>query len=135
MDKETSVRLTNGIIVVNFSSPHDFNFDDGSVLPACSAERARALSLVAREIEHPSTSWVDIELSFDLTADMRDELLRLFLANEKQKQVVVLVPLPVMQAMKAEFRWDAKRVRETPFRCVRSADRITKVIRHDRFCI
>ena len=38
--------LSNGIRVANFSSPHDFEFEDSSILKACSKERAEKLKII-----------------------------------------------------------------------------------------
>jgi len=42
----TTTVLKNGLRVGNFSSPHDFLFNDGSILPAVDKETSRILSLV-----------------------------------------------------------------------------------------
>ena len=37
--------LKNGLVVGNFSSPHDFNFDTGEILKACDPERSERLKV------------------------------------------------------------------------------------------
>ena len=37
--------LKNGLIVGNFSSPHEFNFDTGETLTACDPERSERLKV------------------------------------------------------------------------------------------
>ena len=45
--------LSNGVGVANFSSPHPFNFTDGTVLDRCDSERVAAgLSLSGRNLRH-----------------------------------------------------------------------------------
>lgn len=120
------VTLTTGINVANFSSPHEFTFDDGSILPSCSPEHARALMLESREVEAPQDRWTDVKLHFTLSSAVRfwlDEL------NNATEVDLVLVPLPVMEALKDAGLPVGK------CRVVRVADRVTKKIHHDRFCI
>lgn len=135
LDPPPSIILPNGTEILNFSSPHPFNFDTGEVLPACSAARSKALSLEAEETEFPAgTHGIDIALRFKMSDAVREELLRLA-ALVTEAPLVVLVPFPVMQAIKATWDLDVDQVCMTPFRCVRSADRVTKVIYHNRFCV
>ena len=122
------ITLSNGLRVGNFSSPHPFTFTDGSVLPACSDDRSRRGKLDAVEILHPGIrGTTDIEVSFKLNPivlEMIDEA-------EASNCDVILVPFPVLRAMKDEdyFLVGMK------CRVIRSADRITKEIHIDRFCI
>lgn len=135
LDPPPSILLPNGTTIFNFSSPHPFNFDTGEVLPACSAARARTLSLEAEEMEfHAAAYGIDISLRFKMSDAVREELYRLEELKHK-RPFLVLVPLPVMQAIKATWDLDVDQVRATPFRCVRSADRVTKTIYHNRFCV
>lgn len=125
------VTLSNGLRVANFSSPHNFNFVDGTILPACSTDRARSLMLESIEIETKSLDHdgvIDIELSWRMSDAVRDELRRLG-QFENESFDILLVPLPVMMAMKAEFGVVGKA------RCIRVADRVSKTIHIDRFCL
>jgi hypothetical protein len=119
------VTLQNGIRIANFSSPHPFNFNDGTILPACSPERAKALMLESTEREIPRDRWTDIELEFS----MSDSVLTAIKELEKNDAVdIILVPFPVLQALeKAECYTQKCRV-------VRVADRVTKEIFCDKFC-
>lgn len=121
-----TVTLKSGLVVANFSSPHPFTFTDGSVLAACSSEHARALMLTPIEIERPSPCgrFTDIELTFEMSPDV---LRALVAVNRLDSVDVVLVPLPVMKAMSPGTCPKA--------RTVRVADRVAKVIHHDRFCV
>lgn len=120
------VTLTNGIRVANFSSPHPFTFDDGTVLPACDPERSRSLTLEAVERPTPRGSWTDIELWFRPTRIVDTALAEL---ESDPDITIILVPLPVMEAMKDCGRNIGK------CRVCRVADRITKTICANRFCI
>lgn len=150
MDKMPIVTLVSGLRVGNFSSAHPFTFVTGEVLPACSPERARALMLATQETEtrrarwssgYGTTEWVEIELTFGMSEEVRSAL-----AIDSTGLDVLLVPLPVRQAIKAEVArvremmesysdrvtWDdVERIART----CRVADRVTKVIYGDRFCL
>lgn len=120
------VSLSNGLRVANFSSPHPFTFEDGSVLEACSAERAKTLMLGSIEVETPNRGgWTDIGLEWELSAAVEDALIEL----EQDDEVdIVLVPFPVMTALKEAGRDVGKA------RVIRVRDRVTKEIHIDRFC-
>lgn len=129
----TVVTLTTGLVVGNFSSPHEFKFTDGTVLPACSPERAKALELDTEEVETPSRDgrWTDIDIKFVMTDVVAGELLDAMASGVD----VVLVPLPVMTAIKQDRRFEAMVQYGThPFRVIRVADRVTKAVHTDRFC-
>ena len=130
VDPAPRTTLTNGITVANFSSPHPFNFTDGSVIPACSQERTRMGALKCEESETPGIKGTtDVTLTWGLTLEVID-MLRVL---EKDPSVdIVLVPLPVMVALKSEswrFEMPAKA------RVIRVADQISKEICIDKFCI
>lgn len=127
------VKLTNGIRVANFSSPHDFTFVDGSILPACSPERATWLMMNPVEITHlsPCGRWIDIEISFDLSAQCLAQLL--VMENDPDINVI-LVPRVVKDAL---LMYEANAVNPHIFnkvRTIRVADRVRKLIHIDRFC-
>ena len=120
------ITLTNGLRIANFSSPHPFNFEDGSVLPACDPERVKRGSLDVTEEEFCGIkSTIDIKITFSISesvAEMLEEA-------QSSEADVVLVPFPVLNAMRDEGRNLGK------FRVVRIKDRQTKEVHIDRFCI
>lgn len=122
------VTLSTGVRVANFSSPHPFNFDDGSVLPACSAERSASLALATEEVAEKSACgrWQEIGLRFKMSNAVRGELDEL---NASEVVDIVLVPFPVMSAIK-EIGLPIGKAR-----VVRVADRVTKAACHDKFCV
>lgn len=126
------VTLANSVRVANFSSPHSFTFDDGTVLPACSADRAARLMLESRETQAASTlhpEIVDILLEFKMSAVVQEELIEL---HERTDFDVLLVPLPVMQAIREGYAsggfWFPRA------RVCRVVDRVSKTISSTRFC-
>lgn len=144
------VVLASGLRVANFSSSHPFTFVNGEVLPACSPERARALMLEAVEVqtrrkgrfaERHHGGWVDIALTFKLSEAVLLALRGVYPLIELGAVDVLIVPLPVKRAMD---EWLAERNDEEPdilvgvqphARTCRVADRVTKTIYGDRFCL
>lgn len=128
------VTLKNGLKVANFSSPHPFTFEDGTVLEACSPERARALMLIAEEIEMEQEGWTDIALSFKLSPEVKGALM---VASRLDYLDIVLVPLPVRKAIDEAVELDGfgAILRNDIFRTIRVKDRVTKEIYCDRFCV
>lgn len=127
-----TVTLANGIRVGNFSSPHPFIFDDGTTLDACHADRARALMLEQRETEHAwrvnDVDITDIQLAFEMSPAVHEEIDRI----QRDEDVdVVIVPLPVLQCL----RDMVPDIQRTKFRGIRVADRVSKTVHSDRFCI
>lgn len=123
----TYCTLSNGLRVANFSSPHAFAFEDGTVLEAVAPERSRALSLDAKEVEQVGVKGTtDIVLSFKMNAETQDHIDQL---NGMSDVDIVLVPFPVMTALKEGGQAIGK------CRCIRTADRITKKICIGKFCI
>jgi hypothetical protein len=123
------IKLANGVRVANFGSPHPFNFTTGEILPACSPERVKALTLRVVEKEEPNPNnpdITDIEICFELTDEVEGAL---ELAQEREVDVV-LVPFPLLAAVKEAGFFP----RFPKIRVIRSADRITKAIYPDRFC-
>ena len=119
-------KLVSGLVVANFSSPHAFTFTTGEVLPACDPERSKALMLSSVESTIDRGKWTDIKLVFEMTKPVWDELKRM---QADESVDIIIVPLPVMEAMKAACMPIGK------CRVVRVADRIAKTIHSDRFCV
>ena len=138
-----TVTLSNGLTVANFSSPHPFNFTTGEVLPACDSEWANEMKLDIEEIEYGMPKsfqvsvWTDVELNISIPPNVAEALHDL---NHDDDIDIVLVPFMVLQAMKEYLM--INKVAKEPFdidnnkcRVIRVADRITKEIYPDKFCI
>lgn len=124
------VTLTNGLRVANFSSPHSFNFADGTLLPACEGDRVRAGQLYKEELESPFPGQAGVTAvipRFSLTADVQDELVRL---QNSDRVDVILVPFPVIQCIREAGILDLL----TKCATISVKDRETKEIYIDRFC-
>ena len=133
------IELKNGINIANFSSPHPFNFITGEILPACEDKWSNNMKLDIEEIEHTgliktvkwhdsrkSTVQVDVELKISIPKHVREALYILMHYDDID---IILVPYMVLQAMKDHSMITDK------CRVIRCADRITKEIYSDKFCI
>ena len=141
------VRLSNQLIVGNFSSPHPFTFDDGSVLDAVNdydSERLKVIfneTVVAHKFFGPDANkgrvaplFKTVSLDFSLTKDVLEEM-EIWEKMWKHNDVdVVLCPLVMIQALKANSNADSV-ADKTPFRAVRLKDRIKKLASIDTFSI
>ena len=127
------LHLKNGIAIVNFSSPHPFEFNTGEKLGACDADWTKKMSLDIKETETvtssneylPVRTWTDVQLNISIPKDVKKVLDEL--TNDRYVDIV-LVPFMMLEAMKSEGLNTSK------FRTIRVADRITKEIYPDRFC-
>jgi hypothetical protein len=136
----TVITLKNGLRIANFSSPHPFIFDDGSMLPAVSREESESLSMRVEEDENPF--WTNgvrvshVHVKFIITPAVKEALEKAVDAYEEGKIDIVLVPRPLLDALKEneEYQWSDEDVYVSPFRTIRVKDRITKVIFSDKFC-
>lgn len=121
--------LKNGIRVGNFSSPHEFLFEDGTTLDPVSEGEARSLTLAAEEVVTSRGAWMDITPSYSLTQAVRERL-DSWMSTWREGQVdIVLVSLPTLQAIKREGLFPEGH----PFRTVHM-DRVTKKVSVNKFC-
>ena len=125
------ITLTNGKRVANFSSPHEFKFTDGSILPAVTPEEAEQYKVIFIETIDENNG--DILLEFKLSDDIIKRMLLFMDMHTNDDVDVVIVPLPMLQALKdaAPFH----EVKASPFRAVRIEDRINKLVSIDKQCI
>jgi len=122
--------LSNGLRVANFSSPHPFNFTDGTICPACEADRVKAGSLDRVDVESPFPGLPGVTAvipKFRLNDVLREELRQL---QSDTGVDVVLVPFPVLEAIREDGLYNE--LTKSATICV--ADRLTKAIFIDRFC-
>jgi len=130
MTNSQTITLSNGLTIANFSSPHPFNFITGEVLPACDDDWAKEMMLDINETEYHVNEdglvWTDVSLKIDVPKNVREELYKLMHNDDID---IILVPHMVLQAMK-----DYPMITDK-CRVIRCADRITKEIYPDKFCI
>jgi len=132
------VTLKNGLRVANFSSPHPFTFDDGSVLPACPESTVLSGTLDTKEdIIVTVINGIhvnNVALKFKLSHTC---LVMLSFIVDRKDIDIVLVPLPVLECVKdLTYTYDGLQARALrKIRCVRMKDRIQKIIYSDTFCV
>lgn len=138
--KKDIIKLSNGLLVANFSSPHEFKFEDGSILPAHDNEYSLKYQI----------TFIETLLSDNTLLAIKDEINDVFLRFELSNDVMelvhywnnmssvgnvhrVLIPMPMMTALreKMSMGW----IRNSPFRVIRVEDRINKLISISKFCI
>jgi len=130
--------LRNGVKVANFSSPHSFTFDDGTVLDAVNERTSKVLKIDFNEKNmslETGQSFDTIMLTFGLSNVVKDKM-KLWMDKYIKGDVdVVLVPLPMITAMRQSGEWDDGKLLLSPFRAIRKEDRTKMVISSDKFCI
>ena len=128
-------KLSNGLRVANFSSPHPFRFTDGTEIPAVSDELAEKLLLDVDEqlCNERNRKFKTVKVDWSLSEAVSDEIDYWFTFFAMKKVDIVIVPLPVMTALKSI--WNEKDVIKSPFRVIRVANRIAKTIYCDKYCI
>ena len=131
LPKAPKTTLQNGIHIINFSSPHSFLFTDGSVLGKCDPARVEAGALDVEEIVSDGIKGTqDIEIKWHLNEKVIDMLDWEHRGPHADGVDIVLVPLPVILAVKeAGYKVFPK------IRACRIANRMTKVIFADKFCV
>jgi hypothetical protein len=128
----TIITLSNGKKVGNFSSPHPFIFEDGSILPAVSPEESERLKVNFREISY-GNKLGDIGLEFELSGPLMQEMIKWQQLHISNKVDVVFCPLPMITALHTQF--GRNYVINSPFRAIRIEDRIKKLVSIHKQCI
>lgn len=122
------VTLSNGKRVANFSSPHEFVFEDGSVLPAVDALEAKRLEVTFVEIDMGSG---DLSLTFRLSQAVADSMYEWTHKWLEGAVDVVFCCQPMMEALKSM----GFATKLSPFRSIRIEDRIKKLVSIHKQCI
>jgi len=124
------ITLSNGKRVANFSSPHPFAFEDGSILKAIDNSESERLKIIFIEEELPGG---DIKLSFKLSDDVKREMIVFYDLWFNNELEVVFCPLPMIVAIKEEM--GENYLINSPFRSIRVEDRIQKLVSIHKQCI
>jgi hypothetical protein len=130
----TIVKLSNGKKVANFSSPHEFKFEDGTVLPAHTPEHANHYRVDMWEHEMDDESG-DIILGFKLSPqviELMGDWHKLWIYDDVD---VVFCPLPMITAIKEHANFGLSYLSNSPFRGVRIPDRINKLVSISKQCL
>ncbi len=145
MKRIPTVQLSNGVRVGNYSSPHNFEFEDGRILHAVTTRRSERLKVDFKESNSHSMVGIrnaliiNTELDFGLTPELRkdvEKILEEWRTKDKygREYDVLLVPLPMLVAIKNE-KPDLSIIMDTPFRSIRMVSRTEKKVRIDQFCV
>lgn len=91
----TRATLKNGLQVVNFGSPHEFHFEDGTILDSCNNDRVGALNM--KQVEHIESfpglpGVVGVYPDYKMTPEILAELYKL---QSKDDIHLILVSLPL----------------------------------------
>lgn len=121
--------LSNGKKVANFSSPHDFTFTDGTVLPKVSNYVSNRLKVNFNESVDENNG--DVELSFSLSDDVWSEMYLWEYLHAIKMVDVVYCPLPMITAIKNTNY----QLKKSPFRAIRMEDRIKKLVSIEKQCL
>ena len=124
------ITLSNDKRVANFSSPHPFTFEDGSILKAVDNSESERLKIIFIEEELEGG---DIKLSFKLSDDVKREMIKYYDLWFNNELEVAFCPLPMIVAIKEEM--GENYLINSPFRSIRVEDRINKVISINKQCI
>lgn len=134
------ITLSNGLRIANFSSPHDFQFEDGTILKACSKERAEFYKV--EFIEDSKLQWINnieihnIRLSFDLSDHLIKEIYNIMdNYEEENKYDIILIAMPMLVAIKENPYLKHINIEDSPFRVIKMKSRTEKVLRIDQFCV
>ena len=135
------IKLSNGKTVANFSSPHEFMFTDGSVLPAVSEKDADDLKV---DFIEDCDEDGDLVLSFKLSEDIYEKMIEYMMLYRTGFLDIVYCPLPMILRLKEEgvpYRHPGKEIvswsdlKHSPFRSVRIEDRFKKLVSIDKQCM
>ena len=140
-----SVRLSNGLVIVNHSSPHVFTFEDGSVLEACSPEMSRRLTLGSNDTEqeyhNPLTlgKHILVRKNFELTEAIVSDFEGLSMAYYRGLFDICLVALPLLKTIQEDYLkvhpWllEEDAIIMAYIRCIYVEDRVSKLISITKF--
>jgi hypothetical protein len=138
MGKYPCIKLNSGIKIANFSSPHRYKFHTGEELMACEDEVANDMKLNENHYYYQQKGWEDVEIRYELSDKIYDDLLEL---SSEDGIDIILVPYPVMNCVKESAlkvggasTFDGIQSILNKIRVCKLDDRVTKVIRSDKFC-
>ena len=122
----------------NFSSPHSFKFVDGSILPRVDPDIVKLLTLDVEEQDYnirriKNSLFTTVKLIWATTEVFMDHVVDIHEEYKRENIDICLMPLPGMVALKE--MWSVKEIIYSPFRVIRVADRETKEIFIDKFCV
>lgn len=123
-------RLSNNLLVMNLNSPHPFTFEDGNILEAQSDEIAKETELDNEDEISFNGLFHDVRKRFKMSDPCLNLVKEAVLFMGMKGINLILVPLPVLQALKQTHP-------EYAFFCrtIYVVDRVKKTISINKFCI
>jgi len=151
-----NIKLSNGLIVANFSSPHKFEFEDGNILEKCTDQRAEKLKVIFNETKKTekirNIDIQNISLDFELSEAIIIQINNILRWNknvsmfyepiemggiEIHKFDVIIVPLSMLTAIKNSNYITEKMKKEALkiFKVIKMKSRTEKVVKIGEWCI
>lgn len=122
------VTLKNGKRVANFSSPHDFKFDDRTVLPKVSDHIAKMYSIKFEEHDTKERVKGDKRIGYFIPRHVQDRMEKFNILFHQGKLDVVYISLPMMLALRNNG-WTDEDILKSPYRTIRTiGNRMKKVV-------
>lgn len=120
------VTLSNGLKVANFCDESTMQFSDGNILLAVENDRFEVLSPKHQIIPTAGKkNTIDLHTSYKNDSRIKEEMMALDGRNDID---IVLVPIPVMEALK-EWGYDIAKSKAR----TKCFDKITRTLRIDQF--
>lgn len=126
------VTLKNWLRVANFSSLHEFAFEDWTVVPWCEEAKTIALSVLKNDtVIETNDMFSTLTVSVDLTEDIEKEITYWIDIWNKKEVDIVMVPSRVIEWLKNKW-FD---ILHSPFRNGKSLSRLDKILKCNEFYI
>lgn len=131
-----TAKLSTGLVVANFSSPHTFTFTDGTMLDACPDERVKAGACNPRETVTLTGGYASgiAYSAVKLEPVLSDQCIELLDAFNDSDVDIVIVPLMLLEAIK-DYREKTGKNHWERCHAIRRPHRGSNEVCHDRFCI
>jgi len=144
-----NIKLSNGLIVANFSSPHKFEFEDGNILEKCTDQRAEKLKVIFNETKKTekirNIDIQNISLDFELSEAIVVQINNILRWNKNVDRLgqspksfdVIIVPLSMLTAIKNSKYITEKMKKEALkiFKVIKMKSRTEKVVKIGEWCI
>ena len=126
------VTLKNWLRVANFSSLHEFTFEDWTVVPWCEENKTIALSVLKKDtIIEKNDMFTTLSVSVELTDEINNEITYRMGIWQKKEVDIVMVPSRVIEWLKNKW-FD---ILNSPFRNGKSISRLDHTLKYNEFYI
>ena len=126
------VTLKNWLRVANFSSLHEFSFEDWTVVPWCEEAKTISLSVLKKDtVIETNDKFTTLTVSVELTEEIEKEISYWLDIWNKKEVDIVMVPSRVIEWLKNNW-FD---ILHSPFRNGKSLSRLDKTLKCNEFYI